>query len=265
MFFVVAAANAAVAQQAVSTSAKPSHAESSAKPGSGVAAGEGNTAAPARPAANAAPKGDAGKVGTKQLPTPNVPLNTGSSKGSGIPAPGHPGVSKGPSIGPAVKEAPNRAGKAGTPSGNNEIDTRITVQPHPPLKPVPKANVTTTFPRKSLSTVHQSSPRENASPVRNAAGVLMSAPGPAKAPVFMSVPNPAHGSVVGSTGPAAAAGSSTGARQAPSSSIRAAPRTNTGVVTGTGVTRPGVGAGVIGGPAKNVAGINGSTVRSKQP
>jgi hypothetical protein len=35
------------------------------------------------------------------------------------------------------------------------------------------------------------------------------------------------------------------------------------VINGTGVHRPGAGPAVIGGPAKNVAGINGTTIRAK--
>jgi hypothetical protein len=42
-----------------------------------------------------------------------------------------------------------------------------------------------------------------------------------------------------------------------------APLTNTAVVSGTGMTRPGSGPGTIGGAAKKVTGINGTSIRPK--
>jgi hypothetical protein len=262
--FVASAANTAVAQQSAAPSSPPSHADSGGKPSPGAAEGAGNTAASTRPAENAKSKGDTDKGGSKELPATKAPANTANGKLADKPALKDRGASKGSTVGPAPKGTHERAGTNEKGSGNNAIDTRITVQPRPVLKLPPRPSVAT-IPPNSRTLFHQSSPREIASPVRNATGILVSTPHAAKTPIVGPSPTAAYGSAIGSVPhPVAIAVPST-ARQGAASIVHVSPVSNSSVITGTGVTRPGAGAGVIGGPAKNVAGINGTAFRPKRP
>ncbi len=261
---VMAVSNAAVAQEGASPAAKPSHTESTAKPAAGVAQGGGKTAGSARPAENATSKAVAVKAGSKELYAPKTPITKLPSKAADKSPLNAVNAPKGSSAGPATRGNDGSAGKSGTRSGNNEIDTRITVQPHSPLKPAPKANVTSIAP-KSPNLVPQSITHESVSPMRNATGVLVSTPRPAKAPIPTSAPPAAYGSTAGAAGLSVFSGVANSARQAAGSNLHAWQKTNNGAITGTGVTRPGTGAGIIGGPAKTVAGINGTTIRPRQP
>jgi hypothetical protein len=262
ILFVASATNTAVAQQSVAPSSPPAHADSAAKPAAGAAQPAGNTAASTRPAENAQPKGGTDNSGSKALPAAKAPANTANGKSADKPAIKDRGA-KGSTVGPAPKGTPERAGANEKGSGNNAIDTRITVQPRPAIKLPPKASVTT-IPPNARNLFHQSSPREIASPVRNATGFLVS-PHAAKAPIVGSPPTAAYGSAIGSAPHAVATAVPGTARQGAASIVHVSPVSNSGVITGTGVTRPGAGAGVIGGPAKNVAGINGTAVRAKRP
>ena len=264
ILFVASAANTAVAQQSVAPSSPPSHADSGGKPSPGAAEGAGNTAASTRPAENAKSKGDTDKGGSKELPATKAPANTATGKSADKPALKDRGASKGSTVGPALKGTHERARTNEKGSGNNAIDTRITVQPRPALKLPPKASITTILPN-SRNLLHQSSPREIASPVRNATGILVSTPHAAKTPIVGPSPTAAYGSAIGSAPHAVAIAVPGTARQGAASIVHVSPVSNSGVITGTGVTRPGAGAGVIGGPAKNVAGINGTAFRAKRP
>jgi hypothetical protein len=264
ILFVVSATNTAVAQQSVAPSSPPSHADSAGKPSPGAAEGAGNTAASTRPAENAKSKGDTDKGGSKELPATKAPANTANGKSADKPAIKDRGASKGSTVGPAPKGTPERAGANEKGSGNNAIDTRITVQPRPALKLPPKVSVTT-IPPNARNLFHQSSPREIASPVRNATGILVSTPQAAKTPIVGSPPTAAYGSAIGAAPHAVATAVPGTARQGAASIVHVSPVSNSSVITGTGVTRPGAGAGVIGGPAKNVAGINGTAFRPKRP
>jgi len=266
ILFVASATNTAVAQQSVAPSSPLTHADSAGKPSPGAAEGAGNTAASTRPAENAKSngdksKGDADKGGSKELPATKAPANT--ANGNDKPALKDRGASKGSTVGPAPKGTQERAGTNEKGSGNNAIDTRITVQPRPVLKLPPRPSVAT-IPPNSRTLFHQSSPREIASPVRNATGILVSTPRVAKTPIVGPPPTAAFGSVIGSAPHAFAIAVGT-ARQGAASIVHVSPVSNGSVITGTGVTRPGAGAGVIGGPAKNVAGINGTAFRPKRP
>ena len=269
ILFVASAANTAVAQQSVAPSSPPSHADSGGKPSPGAAEGAGNTAASTRPAENAKStgdksKGDTDKGGSKELPATKAPANTANGKSVDKPALKDRGASKGSTVGPALKGTHERAGTNEKGSGNNAIDTRITVQPRPALK-LPLRPSVATIPPNSRNLLHQSSPREIASPVRNATGILVSTPHAAKTPIVGPSPTAAYGSAIGSAPHAVAIAVPGTARQGAASIVHVSPVSNSGVITGTGVTRPGAGAGVIGGPAKNVAGINGTAVRAKRP
>ena len=264
ILFVASAANTAVAQQSVAPSSPPSHADSGGKPSPGAAEGAGNTAASTRPAENAKSKGDTDKGGSKELPATKAPANTANGKSADKPALKDRGASKGSTVGPALKGTHERAGTNEKGSGNNAIDTRITVQPRPALK-LPLRPSVATIPPNSRNLFHQSSPREIASPVRNATGILVSTPHAAKTPIVGPSPTAAYGSAIGSAPHAVAIAVPGTARQGAASIVHVSPVSNSGVITGTGVTRPGAGAGVIGGPAKNVAGINGTAVRAKRP
>jgi hypothetical protein len=274
ILFVACGANTAVAQHSIAPSTPPSHADSVGKPSAGAAEGPGNTAASTRPAENAKSpggkstgdksKGDTDKGGSKELPAAKAPANTANGKSAGKPILKDSGASKGSTVGPAPKGTHERAGTNGKGSGNNAIDTRITVQPHPALKLPPRPSVAT-IPPNSRTLFHQSSPREIASPVRNATGILVSTPHAAKTPIVGASPTAAYGSAIGSAPHAVAIAVPGTARQGAASIVHVSPVSNSGVITGTGVTRPGAGAGVIGGPAKNVAGINGTAVRAKRP
>jgi hypothetical protein len=274
ILFVASATSPAVAQQSVAPSTPPpSHAESAGKPSPGAAdsagkpspgaaQGAGNTAASTRPAENAKSKGDTDKGGSKEIPATKAPANTANGKSADKPALKDRGAFKGSTVGPAPKGTHERAGTNEKGSGNNAIDTRITVQPRPALKLPPKTSVAT-IPPNSRNLFHQSSPREIASPVRNATGILVSTPHVAKTPIVGPPPTAAYGSVIGSAPHAVAIAVPGTARQGAASIVHVSPVSNSGVITGTGVTRPG--AGVIGGPAKNVAGINGTAFRGKRP
>lgn len=262
--FVASAANTAVAQQSAAPSSPPSHADSGGKPSPGAAEGAGNTAASTRPAENAKSKGDTDKGGSKELPATKAPANTANGKPADKPALKDRGASKGSTVGPAPKGTHERAGTNEKGSGNNAIDTRITVQPRPVLKLPPRPSVAT-IPPNSRTLFHQSSPREIASPVRNATGILVSTPHAAKTPIVGPSPTAAYGSAIGSVPHAVAIAVPSTARQGAASIVHLSPVSNSSVITGTGVTRPGAGAGVIGGPAKNVAGINGTAFRPKRP
>ena len=197
ILFVASAANTAVAQQSVAPSSPPSHADSGGKPSPGAAEGAGNTAASTRPAENAKSKGDTDKGGSKELPATKAPANTANGKSADKPALKDRGASKGSTVGPAPKGTHERAGTNEKGSGNNAIDTRITVQPRPVLKLPPRPSVAT-IPPNSRTLFHQSSPREIASPVRNATGILVSTPHAAKTPIVGPSPTAAYGSAIGS-------------------------------------------------------------------
>jgi hypothetical protein len=262
--FVASAANTAVAQQSAAPSSPPSHADSGGKPSPGAAEGAGNTAASTRPAENAKSKGDTDKGGSKELPATKAPANTANGKPADKPALKDRGASKGSTVGPGLKGTHERAGTNEKGSGNNAIDTRITVQPRPVLK-LPLRPSVATIPPNSRTLFHQSSPREIASPVRNATGILVSTPHAAKTPIVGPSPTAAYGSAIGSAPHAVAIAVPSTARQGAASIVHVSPVSNSSVITGTGATRPGAGAGVIGGPAKNVAGINGTAFRPKRP
>jgi len=140
--------------------------------------------------------------------------------------------------------------------GENPIDMRITVQPHtikvPPLMSEKKSGIAVAPPPHNPA--HAVVPRDPGSSPRNAIGARLDEHARPQAAIPPSTQggypyNPGNPGI-GAVGAARAQGAVSPAR-------------GPAVITGTGMTRIGSGPGTLGGPARNVTGINGSNIRVK--
>ena len=215
-----------------------------AVPGSSTA--HGNASVPAGEGVRASGSGDRGG---------GPPKTAGGNAGAGKPAGtlrGH-GEKAGTGPGPMNEGRPN------------PIDTRMTVQPRTtkkaPLTSEKKTGPLSVAPHPSPA--HQAVPRELSGSGRNAIGVRLEdhtsphavVPG---APVQGgSRPYGAVNPAIGTTGAAKPLQGGVNASGGPP------PMRSLAVITGTGLVQPGSGPGTLGGPAKNAAAINGSSIWPK--
>ena len=166
--------------------------------------------------------------------------------------------------GPGVKSAPSEK-EATTP----EIDTRV---PESKIRSGPllleKKTIAVTPPAITpprIHALHPTNPLDH--PLRNAIG----APVPMHLPIQGKTPEPSHSQfpvspVLGHpVAPALAANHpivvTTPHQNAAPAHVPPAP--NLAILSGTGMARPGTGPATIGGPAKKVTGINGSSFRPR--
>jgi len=144
--------------------------------------------------------------------------------------------------------------KGGIPAGSSgkdsdRIDTRVTVQPHgPALKPTTIKSLVPGSPRSYRS----SRPQPSGGVVRNAIGARVPARENLGRPNF---PISVHSPAVGRTGNAVVTPNA--------KPFVRPPAPNSGAINGTTQMRRASGPSSIGGPARAVAGINGTTIRPK--
>jgi hypothetical protein len=193
------------------------------------------------------------------------------------------GAGAGRDGGADVKGATFRGAHAGGKDdgiGVNPIDTRMGLLSRRPTRRPGKIGEVKTMVRPAApadvrTRHHVSAPGAIGGTARDAIGLRVAKRGGAQGPNAVANQGSAPAariSVLGTgiarnaTGSLANAGTGAGGPQVaprgagPTGTTAAV---NHAAVNGTGLTRPGYGPGVVGGPAKSVAGINGTTIRSK--
>jgi hypothetical protein len=168
-----------------------------------------------------------------------------------------------------------------TGTGINPIDTRISVQPRRTIKPPDKIGDVKSIARPgvpdNLRARHQNSvPGAIGGITRNAIGLPVGNNPAAQGPnagrqgsppgAQISRPNATGDVARSAVGSVTNAGTQvSGPRVAPqnTSPIATVTAINYAAINGTRMVRPGSGPGIVGGPAKNIAGINGTGYRPK--
>lgn len=154
--------------------------------------------------------------------------------------------------------------RAGEKAGEQPIDTRISVVPSLTKRPPPggeKKTIGAPSPPVSFGRLPL-----DAGAARNAIGARVESNTNPKGTLpgaFEQIPRPHFGST--GTGIIARPPSNHPSSSSPTSSpvLPAPGYSNRAVITGTGMNRPGTGPASLGGPAKNAAAINGTSIRPK--
>jgi hypothetical protein len=253
-----------------------------------AASGAHETGAATAPAkASGSPQGSGGNAaGSAANPANHAPADAGAGSkgeiGAGPQAERGARTGRKGDGGADVKGATVHGAHAGARDGGaavNPIDTRISVQSRRPTKRPDKIGDVKIVVRPGAlvnfrARHHTSAPGAIGGIAKDAIGLPMANRGVTQGPNAVAHQGPPSAAQisVGTAGGIArnAAGSlanagAGGPQVAPRGAgpIGTATATNHAAINGTGLTRPGYGPGTVGGPAKAVAGINGTSVRPK--